>query len=45
MPEQEFDALYARHKFSQIARGRQQGVEDPQSHFRKGSIRRLEELL
>jgi len=36
IPEQEFEALYDRHKFSQIARGRQQGVEDTQSHFRKG---------
>lgn len=36
MPEREFDALYGRHEFSQLAKGRQQGVEDPQSHFRKG---------
>jgi hypothetical protein len=36
LPEQEFEALYDRHKFSQIAKGREQGVEDAQSHFRKG---------
>lgn len=36
IPQQEFEELYDRHKFSQIARGRQQGVEDTQSHFRKG---------
>lgn len=36
IPEREFDVLYGRHKFSQLAKGRRQGVEDPQSHFRKG---------
>jgi hypothetical protein len=36
LPQQEFEALYDRHKFSQIAKGREQGVEDAQSHFRKG---------
>ena len=36
LPEQEFEALYDRHKFSQLAKGRQQGVENTQSHFRKG---------
>jgi hypothetical protein len=36
VPSPEFEVLYDRHRFSQLAKGRRQGVEDPQSHFRKG---------
>jgi hypothetical protein len=37
MPVQELDALYARHEFSQLSGGREQGNEDQMSHFRKGT--------
>jgi hypothetical protein len=37
VPGKELDALYARHEFSQLSGGREQGDEDHMSHFRKGT--------
>jgi hypothetical protein len=36
LPSGAFDALYNRHNFSRLARGREQGKQDIHSHYRKG---------